>query len=133
MPITNGTREGSIDSAIVGMENGRSQSVLVSMHGKVARSRTAWSAGYRWQPTETMTSVDAFNTGLSNPFLSLTIHQPLPCLNASQNASQDRLVLLLEMRNILAQGYRPIYIVNGHGAYFAQAARALTGGLAFSF
>jgi Carboxypeptidase regulatory-like domain len=107
----------------------RTQSVLVSMHGRMPGSGTTWDAGYRWQPEETITAVDPFNTGMSAPFLSVVLHQPL----GSQNSSPDRLELEFVMQNMLAQGYRPIYIVDGQTLYFAQAPRLVTGGLAFSF
>ncbi|MGC9292624.1 MAG: carboxypeptidase-like regulatory domain-containing protein [Acidobacteriaceae bacterium] len=129
LPVTNGASSTTIGTVLAGIQAGRAQSVLVSMRGKLPRTGAAWTAGYRWQPTAALTPVDAFNTGLYNPFLSVTLSQPL----AYPNASPDRLVLLLEMQNILAQGYRSIYLAGASGVYFAQSARALTGGLAFSF
>ena len=99
------------------------------MHGRVSGSGTAWNAGYRWQPEATITSVDPFDTGLNAPFLSVTLHQPI----GSPNTSPDKLELEFAMQNILAQGYRPIYVVAGQTLYFAQAPRLVTGGLAFSF
>jgi hypothetical protein len=128
MPVS-AVRGSTLNAALASIAEGRSQSVFVSMHGKVHGTGTAWTAGYRWQPTTAVTPVDAFNTGLSNPFLSFSIRQPL----SYPDASPDRLVLMLEMQNILAQGYRPLYIIDGKNVYFAQTARALTGGLAFSF
>lgn len=115
--------------ALTNVETTRAQSVLVSMHGRVAGSGTSWTAGYRWQPEETVTAVDPFNTGMSAPFLSVTLHQPL----GAANSSPDRLELEFVMQNILAQGYRPIYVVAGQTLYLAQAPRLVTGGLAFSF
>lgn len=129
MPVTSNASGSSIGAALAGMEAGRAQSVYVSMRGKVSGTGTAWTAGYRWQPTQALTPVDAFNTGANNPFLSFTIRQPLPY----SDASPDRLVLMIEMQNILAQGYSPVYVLDGNGVYFAQTARTLTGGLAFSF
>jgi hypothetical protein len=107
----------------------RTESVLVSMHGRVPGTGSTWNAGYRWQPEETITAVDPFNAGLSAPFLSFILHQPL----GSDNSSPDRLELELVVQNILAEGYRPIYVVDGQTLYFAQAPRLVTGGLAFSF
>lgn len=115
--------------ALTNVETTRTQSVLFSMHGRVLGSGTAWTAGYRWQPEETITAVDPFNTGMSAPFLSVTLHQPI----GGANSSPDKLELEFMMQNILAQGYRPIYVVAGQTLYLAQAPRLVTGGLAFSF
>ena len=119
----------AFSDALTGLATERTQSVLFSMHGRVLGSKTGWDAGYRWQPEATITAVDPFNTGLNAPFLSVTLHQPL----GSTNSSPDKLELEFAMQNILAQGYRPVYIVAGQTLFFAQAPRLVTGGLAFSF
>ncbi len=129
LPAANLSSANSFDDVLASVAATRTQSVLFSMHGRVPGSGTKWNAGYRWQPEETITAVDSFNTGMSAPFLSVTLHQPL----GSANSSPDRLELEFVMQNILAQGYRPIYLVAGQTLYFAQAPRLLTGGLAFSF
>lgn len=119
----------SFTEALAGVATERTQSVLFSMQGRLPGAGTKWDAGYRWQPEETITAVDPFSTGMNAPFLSVTIHQPL---NA-ESSSVEKLELELVMQNILAQGYRPFYVVAGQTLYFAQAPRLLTGGLAFSF
>jgi hypothetical protein len=129
LPAANLLTGTSFTDALAGVATTRTQSVLFSMHGRVPGSGTQWNAGYRWQPEETVTAVDPFNTGLNAPFLSVTLHQPL----GAANSSPDRLELEFVMENLLAQGYRPIYVVAGQTLYLAQAPRLLTGGLAFSF
>lgn len=129
LPSANFSGQTSFADALSDVAPTRTQSVLVSMHGRVLGAGTTWNAGYRWQPEETITAVDPFNAGMNAPFLSVVLHQPL----GSQNSSPDRLELEFVMQNMLAQGYRPIYIVDGRTLYFAQAPRLVTGGLAFSF
>lgn len=129
LPAANLLPRTSFANALAGVGTARSQSVLLSMHGRISGPGTAWGAGYRWQPEATITAVDPFDTGLNAPFLSVTLHQPV----ASVNSSLDKLDLEFAMENILAQGYRPIYVVSGQTLYFAQAPRLVTGGLAFSF
>ncbi len=129
LPSANFSGQTSFADALSDVAPTRTQSVLVSMHGRVLGAGTRWNAGYRWQPEETITAVDPFSAGMNAPFLSVVLHQPL----GSQNSSPDRLELEFVMQNILAQGYRPIYIVDGQTLYFAQAPRLVTGGLAFSF
>ena len=129
LPAANLLGGNTFAQALSGVATTRTQSVLVSMHGRLPGSDTRWNAGYRWQPEEDITAVDPFNTGMSAPFLSVTLRQPL----SVSSALPDRLELELVMQNILAEGYRPIYIVDGQTLYFAQATRLVTGGLAFSF
>ncbi len=129
LPAANLIGGNSFSDAMANVATTRTQSVLFSMHGRVLGAGTRWNAGYRWQPEETITAVDPFSTGMSAPFLSVTLRQPL----GSANSSPDRLELEFMMQNILAQGYRPIYVVAGQTLYFAQAPRLVTGGLAFSF
>jgi hypothetical protein len=40
---------------------------------------------------------------------------------------------LIDVRNLLAQGYRPFVTQDGSTLYFAQAERSIQGGLSFSF
>jgi hypothetical protein len=129
MPGTDFSGQTSFADALGGVATTRTESVLVSMRGHVAATGTVWNAGYRWQPEEAITAVDPFNAGLNAPFLSVVLHQPL----GSANSSPDRLELEFVMQNILAQGYRPVYVVAGQTLYFAQLPRLITGGLAFSF
>ena len=129
LPGTDFSGQASFADALSSVIPTRTQSVLVSMRGRVLGSGTTWNAGYRWQPEETITAVDPFNAGMNSPFLSLILHQPV----GSSNSSPDRLELVFVMQNMLAQGYRPIYVTAGQTLYFAQVPRLLTGGLAFSF
>jgi hypothetical protein len=130
LPTTSFAGQNSFADALSDVAPTRTQSVLVSMHGRIhGASGTTWNAGYRWQPEQTITAVDPFNAGMNAPYLSVMLRQPL----GSGNSSPDRLELEFVMQNILAQGYRPIYIVDGQTLFFAQAPRLVTGGLAFSF
>ncbi len=130
LPTTSVAGQNSFADALSDVAPTRTQSVLVSLRGRIrGRSGTTWNAGYRWQPEQTITAVDPFNAGMNAPYLSVMLRQPL----GSGNSSPDRLELEFVMQNILAQGYRPIYIVDGQTLFFAQAPRLVTGGLAFSF
>lgn len=129
LPAANFLAGNTFADALAGVVRIRTQAVLFSMHGHVHGPGTRWNAGYRWQPEATLTAVDPFNTGMNAPFLSVSLHQPL----GAANSSPDRLELEFMMQNMLAQGYRPIYIVAGQTLYFAQTPRLVAGGLAFSF
>jgi hypothetical protein len=130
LPTTSFAGQDTFADALSDVAPTRTQSVLVSLRGRVrGTSGATWSAGYRWQPEQTITAVDPFNAGMNAPYLSVMLRQPV----GSGNSSPDRLELEFVMQNILAQGYRPIYIVDGQTLFFAQAPRLVTGGLAFSF
>ncbi|MGB7198809.1 MAG: carboxypeptidase-like regulatory domain-containing protein [Acidobacteriaceae bacterium] len=130
LPTTSIAGQANFADALSDVAPTRTQSVLVSLHGRVrGTSGARWTAGYRWQPEQTITAVDPFNAGMNAPYLSVMLRQPV----GTGNSSPDRLELEFVMQNILAQGYRPIYIVDGQTLFFAQAPRLVTGGLAFSF
>lgn len=98
------------------------------MRGKLARAGTEWRASYQWQSPETVTMVDAFSNGTRDPYLSLLVRQPIR-LGRMRNGVEA----LVDVRNLLAQGYRPFLSRDGSTLYFAQAARCVEGGLSFSF
>ena len=75
--------------------------------------------------------VDAFNAspGQTDPYLSVFIRQPLPATSLIP-AKMDA---LLDLRNLLAQGYLPVMGPDGRLVYLVQSARSLRGGVAFTF
>ena len=102
--------------------------VSASMSGKLKQAGTQWRASYRWQPTDTVTAVDPFNGELPDPYLSFYLRQPIHC-----HMLPYRVEALIDVRNLLAQGYRPFVTQDGSTLYFAQAERSIQGGLSFSF
>jgi hypothetical protein len=76
-----------------------------------------------------LTPVDLFNKNLPEPYLSLYLRQPLHCKYVLPNGME----VLVDVRNLLAQGYRPFTTDEGSVLYFAQASRAVEGGLSFTF
>ena len=108
----------------------RRQAVAAKLSGMVPRSKMRWIASYRYAGGRTLTPVDEFNTsaGESNPYLNLCIRQPIPA-----NFLAGHMEILVDLRNLLAQGYVPVMAEDGHTVYLVQAARSVRGGLAFSF
>ncbi|HKD45879.1 MAG TPA: hypothetical protein VKD24_09475, partial [Candidatus Angelobacter sp.] len=72
--------------------------------------------------------VDAFNAspGQTDPYLSVFVRQPIP-------GAAGRLDALVDIRNLLAQGYLPVSAPDGRTVYLVQSARSLRAGLAFTF
>ena len=96
--------------------------------GTVPRTRTRWIASYRWINGPAITPVDMFNTsaGQSDPFLNVFIRQPIPSLGGHMEA-------LIDIRNLLAQGYVPVLGQDGQTVYLVDSARSIRGGFAFNF
>jgi len=106
-------------------------SVALKVNGTVPTTKTKWIASYRWMSGEGLTPVDSFNAspGQADPFLNLFVRQPIPG-SAFLSAHLDALV---DVRNLLAQGYVPVMGQDGHTLYLVQTARSLRGGVAISF
>jgi Carboxypeptidase regulatory-like domain len=116
----------------------REQSVTRNRHvlsgklnGTAPHMKTRWIASYGWTSGRALTSVDTFNAsaGQVDPFLNIFFKQPVPCTRALQG----HMDVVVEIRNLLAQGYVPVFGQDGRTVYLVQSARALRGGLAFNF
>jgi Carboxypeptidase regulatory-like domain len=99
--------------------------------GTAPRTKTRWVASYGWTSGRALTRVDMFNAsaGQTDPFLDLFFRQPIPG-TAGLPGHMD---ILVEIRNLLAEGYVPVFGQDGRTVYLVQAARAVRGGVAFSF
>jgi hypothetical protein len=109
----------------------RRHAVAGKVSGDLPYLRTHWIASYRWINGEALTPVDMFNTsaGQADPFLNVFIRQPIPSLGFLPGHVE----LVLDLRNLLAQGYVPVMGQDGRTVYLVQSARAVRGGLSFSF
>ena len=94
-------------------------------------SHTRWITSYKWTSGNALSPVDEFNAspGQLDPYFSIFIRQPLP----ATSFIPARMEALLDVRNLLAQGYVPVLGQDGHTVYLVQSARAVRGGLAFTF
>jgi Carboxypeptidase regulatory-like domain len=106
-------------------------SVTAKLNGLVPESGTRWAASYKFTSSNAVTPVDLFNSspGQADPFFSLVIRQPIP----GGSFIPGHIEAVLNVRNLLAQGYRPFLSPDGRTLYLVQAARAVRGGLAFTF
>jgi hypothetical protein len=108
----------------------RRQAVAAKFSGTVPKSKTRWIASYRYTGGRALTPVDEFNTsaGQSDPYLNLCLRQPIPA-----SFMAGHMEVLMDLRNLLAQGYVPVIGRDGHTLYLVQSARSVRGGVAFSF
>jgi hypothetical protein len=106
------------------------QAVAAKFSGTVPKAKTHWIASYRYTGGRTLTPVDLFDTsaGQSDPYLNLCIRQPIPAGLLARHME-----ILLDLRNLLAQGYVPVMGRDGRTLYLVQSARSMRGGVAFSF
>ncbi len=119
----------SLDQTLDGMKAHEVPMYGTKVHGKLSETGTQWQASYRWQSARTVTPVDAFATGIPDAYLSLLLRQPLHYRRMIPSGVEA----LVDVRNLLAEGYRPFVSGDGSTLYFAEAARCVQGGLSFTF
>jgi hypothetical protein len=107
----------------------RAQAYAISLSGTLDGTGTRWRASYRWQSDDTMTEVAPYAEDAADPYLNIHIRQPI---HLTRDGSGG-LEALLDVRNLLAEGYRPYVLSDGSLLIFAQDQRGLRGGLAFTF
>jgi hypothetical protein len=106
----------------------RHHALAAKLSGTLGRTHTHWITSYRWINGPALTPVDMFNAspGQSDPFLNVFIRQPIPTLGGHMEA-------LIDIRNLLAQGYVPVLGQDGQTVYLVDSARSVRGGVAFTF
>jgi hypothetical protein len=67
--------------------------------------------------------------GQADPYLNLFVRQPIP----GTGFLPGHMDALIDVRNLLAQGYVPVLGQDGQTVYLVQSARAIRGGVAFTF
>ena len=109
----------------------RRHAVAGKLSGRVPGCKTRWTTSYGWVSGQALTPVDMFNAspGQSDPYLNVFVRQPLPgfaFLPVHMEA-------MLDLRNLMAQGYVPVMGQDGRTVYLVQPARSVRGGVAFTF
>lgn len=121
----------TLDEARHGMLVRNRHALAGKISGKVPDANTRWIVSYRWISGEALTPVDMFNAsaGQTDPYLSIYFRQPLP----GMGFFPGRVEALVDVRNLLAQGYVPVRGDDGQTVYLVQSARSVRGGVAFIF
>ncbi len=109
----------------------RRHSVAGRFAGYIPSTGTRWIASYKWTSGSALSSVDEFNAsaGQADPNLSFFLRQPLP----GRNFIPARMEALVDVRNLLAQGYVPVMGQDGRTIFLVQSARSVRGGVSFTF
>ncbi len=105
------------------------QMYALALSGTLDGTGTRWRASYRWQPEDTVTPVAAFAKDATEPYLNFHFRQPIHLRKDGVGGFEA----LLDLRNLLAQGYRPYLLSDGSLLVFAQDQRSFRAGLAFTF
>ena len=124
-----GGQTGSLAGLLGSAHPRRAQAYSISLSGTLEGSGTRWRATYRWQSENTATSVAQFSPDGADPYLNMQVRQPI----YRHRDGASSIDALLNLRNLLAQGYQPYVLADGSVLVFAQAERGIGGGLAFSF
>ncbi len=109
----------------------RRHAVTAKFNGKLPGCRTHWTTSYGWVSGRGVTQVDMFNAsaGQSDPYLNVFLRQPLPGFSFLP----VHMEAMLDLRNLMAQGYVPVMGQDGRTVYLVQSARSVRGGVAFTF
>jgi hypothetical protein len=109
----------------------RRHAVAAKLSGHIPATHTHWVASYRWVDGSALTPVDMFNAspGRTDPYLNLVVRQQLPTFGFLPSHMEA----VIDLRNLLAQGYVPVMGPDGQTIYLVQAARSVRGGVAITF
>jgi hypothetical protein len=119
----------SLEGGLTTLKPRHTQMYSVAMSGHISQTGTHWQASYRWQPENTVTAVAPYDVASPDAYLSILLRQPLHCWHLLPNGVEA----LVDVRNLLAEGYRPFVTTDGSTLYFAQAERSVRGGVSFTF
>jgi hypothetical protein len=119
-----------VDAARDSMQEVKRHTVGCKLSGNVPVTHTRWIASYRWTSGPSVTPVDAFNSTAAqmDPYMNIFVRQPMPTLGFL-----PKMEALVDVRNLMAQGYTPVIGADGRMLYLVQSARAVRGGVSFSF
>jgi len=107
-------------------------SAALKLNGKLDRTHTTWMASYGWISGQAVTPVDMFNAsaGQTEPFFNFFLRQPIPHTHFLTGGHMEAVI---DLRNLLAQGYVPMLGPDGKTVYLVQSARSVRGGVSFTF
>ena len=122
-------RSVSLSQLLAAAHPRRVQTYALSLSGILDGTNTHWSATYRWQPADTVTSVAPFAEDALEPYLAIRLRQPI----RERAEGGGGIDAVLDVSNLLAEGYRPYVLPDGSTLIFAQGQRAIGAGIAFTF
>ena len=122
-------RSVSLSQLLAAAHPRRVQTYALSLSGTLDGTNTHWSATYRWQPADTVTPVAPFAEDALEPYLAIRLRQPI----RERAEGGGGIDAVLDVSNLLAEGYRPYVLPDGSTLIFAQGQRAIGAGIEFTF
>lgn len=109
----------------------RRHAVTTRASGTIPKTGTHFIASYQWMDPRAMTPGHLYSTEPLRPEAGLNIYvrQPIPTFFSLP----WRMEATADLRNLLAQGYLPISIVDGRNMLLVETPRSVRGGLSFIF
>ncbi len=117
----------NVDRLRDGLQTKYAQSLAARVAGRLPKTRTHVSAGYKWTDAAVVTRQDVYGetSYKLEPFLNVSVRQPLPSFLSHWEAQMD-------FRNLLAQGYVTVMGRDRH-VVLVPAWRTFRGGISFQF
>ena len=123
-----GSREADIRSIQDSIKGCMRPSFTASFSGEVHKTATTFEVRYHWQPTDTLTVINSFDTASDEAYAGILLKQRLWRGRQLRSVSA-----VLEASNLLEEGYQPVLGPDGETLFLAQVPRAIQAGLNFSF
>jgi hypothetical protein len=123
------SQERTVEQSLASLRPRLTPAVTVGAEGNLRKAGTYWRASYRWQPPNTVTTVNPYASAAGDAYLSILLRQPIRVGRIIPGGTKA----VVDMRNLLAQGYCPFVTPDGSTLFFAQADRSIAGGIAFTF
>ena len=112
-----------------GLQPASAEAATVAVKGRVLRTGTRLRAAYRWQPRRLATAVGPYDAFSDQAFLSFTLRQAVRW----GDRLPEGLEAMINVTNLLAEGYQPFLSADGRTLFLAQTPRTVQGGLSFTF
>ncbi len=121
----------NLESSRDSMHTTMRQAIAGGFSGVLPACRTKWTASYKWTSGHVLTPVDSFDSspGQTDPFLNIVLRQPIPRMGVLP----AHMEALLDLHNLLAEGYIPVMGQDHRTVYLVQSARSFRGGVAITF
>ena len=121
----------TLDAARSLMRTSQRHAFATRLSGVLPGSHTRWTTSYKWTSGQALTPVDLFNAspGQTEPFLNVVLRQPIPRMGILP----AHMEAMLDLHNLLAEGYVPVMGQDHHTVYLVQSARTVRGGVAITF
>lgn len=103
-------------------------SLTAAVAGKVPNTGTSFEVRYHWQPNESLTIINPFNSATDEAYAGVLVKQRLWRGRQLRGVSA-----VLEASNLLEEGYQPVIGPDGETLFLAQVPRTMQAGLTFSF